>query len=79
MDKAENVLAIKEALVQYDPQTQKPFVEVETGDQQFERREIQLGLSNGIFVEVKDGINKTDKIKVWNALKPVENAGGYGG
>jgi len=79
LDKVNDVLAIKEALVQYDPETKKPFVEVETGDQEFERREIELGLSNGIFVEVKEGISKTDKIKVWNALKAPAAAGNYGG
>jgi HlyD family secretion protein len=79
LDKVTDVLAIKEALVQYDPKTKKPFVEVETGDQEFERREIELGLSNGIFVEVKKGITKTDKIKVWNALKEPAAAGNYGG
>ncbi len=68
--KAENVLTIKEALVQYDPQTQKPFVEVEVGEQNFERRDVELGISDGIDVEVKNGISKDDKIKVWNQLKP---------
>ncbi len=78
--KAENVLTIKEALVQYDAQTQKPFVEIQVGEQQFERREIALGVSDGIDVEVKSGISKDDKIKVWNQLKPAPNAtaGGRG-
>ncbi|MFT4611838.1 MAG: HlyD family secretion protein [Glaciecola sp.] len=69
LEKAENVLAIKEALVQYDKETKKPYVEIETGDQQFERREVELGISDGIFVEVKSGINKDDKIKVWNQIQ----------
>ncbi|MDO1502444.1 efflux RND transporter periplasmic adaptor subunit [Winogradskyella maritima] len=69
LDKAENVLAIKEALVQYDPKTKKPFVEVEVGDQQFERRDVELGISNGINVEVLSGVSESDKIKVWNQLQ----------
>ncbi|WP_411766732.1 efflux RND transporter periplasmic adaptor subunit [Winogradskyella sp. A3E31] len=74
--KVENVLAIKEALVQYDPKTKKPFVEVEVGDQKFERRDVELGLSNGIFVEVKSGVSEADKIKVWNQLQgPPQYAG----
>lgn len=71
LDKAENVLAIKEALVQYDPKTEKPFVEIEIGDQKFERKDVELGISDGINVEVKNGILKTDKIKVWNQLQGV--------
>nr|WP_321246360.1 efflux RND transporter periplasmic adaptor subunit [uncultured Psychroserpens sp.] len=73
LEKAENVLAIKEALVQYDKETKKPFVEIETGDQQFERREVELGISDGIFVEVKSGITKDDKIKVWNQIQGIPN------
>lgn len=76
LDKAENVLAIKEALVQYDPKTRKPFVEVAVGDQKFERREVELGLSDGIFVEVKNGVSKTDEIKVWNQLQGAPKYGG---
>lgn len=69
LEKAENVLAIKEALVQYDSKSKKPFVEVEVGDQRFERRDVELGISNGIFVEVINGISEADNIKVWNQLQ----------
>ncbi|AKA35560.1 efflux RND transporter periplasmic adaptor subunit [Flagellimonas lutaonensis] len=68
--RADSVLALKEALVQFDPDTKKPFVEVETGEQQFERKDIELGISDGIFVEVKSGIGADDKIKVWNSVEP---------
>lgn len=66
--KANEVLAIKEALVQFDPATKKPFVEIETGTQQFQRKEISLGLSDGIYTEVTSGINPEDRIKVWNMV-----------
>lgn len=75
LGRADSVLAVKEALVQFDGKTKKPFVEVATGDQQFERRDLELGISDGIFVEVKSGIGKEDKIKVWNAVKPEEFKG----
>ena len=71
LDKAENVLAVREALVQFDSQTKKPYVEVMTGDQKFERRDVELGISDGIFVQVKNGINKSDKIKVWNQIQGI--------
>jgi len=71
--RADSVMALKEALIQFDSKTQDPFVEIETGDQKFERKDIELGISDGIFVEVKNGINKDDKIKVWNQVKPIAN------
>ena len=68
--RAENVLTLKEALVQYDPKTQKPFVEVAVGEQEFERRDIELGVSDGIRVEVKSGLDQDDKVKIWNQVQP---------
>jgi HlyD family secretion protein len=79
LDKAEKTLALKEALIQYDTKTLKPYVEIETGDQQFERREVELGLSDGIYVQIKKGITESDKVKVWNQLKAPQGRGGYGG
>ncbi len=73
--RADSVLAIKEALVQFDPETKKPFVEVATGEQQFTRKDIELGISDGIYVEVQSGLSAEDKIKVWNAIQP-ESLGG---
>jgi HlyD family secretion protein len=74
--RADSVLAVKEALVQYDAKTQLPFVEVMTGDQQFERRDIELGISDGINVEIKSGVTKEDAIKIWNQLKVSPQFGG---
>lgn len=68
LEKAEEVLAIKEALVNYDDD-KKPYVEIETGNQKFERKDVELGISDGIHVEVKSGISKDDKIKLWNQVK----------
>ena len=72
LDRADSVLAIKEALVQFDDETKEPFVEVMISDQQFERRKIELGVSDGIYVEVKSGLGEGDAIKVWNALASEE-------
>lgn len=72
--RADSVLAVKEGLVQFDDKTKKPFVEIATGDQKFERRDIELGISDGIYVEIKSGISEGEKIKVWNEVKPDEFA-----
>lgn len=78
LDKAENILAIKESLIQFDGETKDPFVEVMVGDQQFERKNIKLGISDGMNVEVKDGISKDDKIKVWNKVEETKSPRGRG-
>ncbi len=61
LDRQDEVLAINESVLQFDDG--RPYVEVEVGDQQFERREVELGLSDGIHVEVLDGISADDAIK----------------
>lgn len=66
LEKADKVLSVKESLVQFDSKTQKPFVEVETSKQKFARKDIVLGVSDGIYVEILSGVKSSDKIKVWN-------------
>jgi HlyD family secretion protein len=66
LEKANKVLAIKESLIQFDKKTQKPYVEIETASQKFVRKDIVLGVSDGIYVQVKRGVKASDKIKVWN-------------
>lgn len=61
LDRRTGVLAIKEALLQFEGTT--PYVEVETGEQQFERRDVEVGLSDGIHVEVVSGVAEGDAIK----------------
>jgi HlyD family secretion protein len=39
---------------------------VQTSPQQFERREVTLGLSDGLTVEVLGGVLIEDSIKRWN-------------
>jgi HlyD family secretion protein len=62
LDEKKQVLAIREALVQYDKD--KPFVEVETTPQLFVKRPVKLGLSDGIKVEVLEGVTLADKVKI---------------
>jgi HlyD family secretion protein len=73
--RADNVLTLSEALVQYDPDTKSPFLEIATGNQQFEKRTVKLGISDGIKVEVVSGVTEEDQIKVWNQLKPAQQFG----
>ena len=68
LDRRDNVLAINESLLQFEGE--KPFVEVATGPQQFEKRSIQTGLSDGIYTEIVSGLEKTDKVKIWD--KPIK-------
>ncbi|NER12647.1 efflux RND transporter periplasmic adaptor subunit [Leptobacterium flavescens] len=73
LEKKEDIMVIKEALLQFDKETDKPYVEVEVGDQKFERKDIEIGISDGINVEIVSGLTKEDKVKVWNKTEPVKN------
>lgn len=65
LDRRDSVLTIAESLVQYDD-AQKSFVEVMTSPDMYERRDVKLGLSDGIKVEVLEGVKLGEKIKAWN-------------
>lgn len=58
------VLALDEANIVFKGDS--TFVEVETAPQKFERRQVRLGLSDGVKAEIIDGIKAADKIKVLN-------------
>jgi len=61
LDRRRQVLAIQEALLTFEKG--EPYVEIEVGEQQFEKRPVELGLSDGILVEVKSGVQEGDRLK----------------
>jgi len=72
LEKKDSVLSIKEALLQFDKKTETPFVDVKIGDQKFERRDVELGISDGINVEIIKGVTSKDEIKIWNKTSKKE-------
>ncbi|MDX2441601.1 MAG: efflux RND transporter periplasmic adaptor subunit [Desulfobacterales bacterium] len=67
LEKKDSVLALNESLLQFEGD--RVFVEVENEPEQFDKRYIEVGLSDGINIEIVKGLSKEDKIKVWNKLK----------
>ncbi|HLT52237.1 MAG TPA: efflux RND transporter periplasmic adaptor subunit [Arenibacter sp.] len=75
LEQRDSVLAIQEALLQFDKTTDKPYVEVAIGaveEQKFERKDIEIGISDGVNVEIVSGLTKDDKVKVWNKTEPIK-------
>jgi HlyD family secretion protein len=72
LEKKEDIMVIPEALLQFDRETDKPYVEVATGDQQFERRDIEIGISDGVNVEIISGLEMEDQVKIWNKTEPIK-------
>ncbi|NMH87575.1 efflux RND transporter periplasmic adaptor subunit [Flavivirga algicola] len=66
IESKDSVLAIREALLQYNKITEKPFVEILNGDNKFKKENVKLGLSDGINVEITEGVKEGDQVKVWN-------------
>jgi len=66
LQRKDSIMAIAESLLQFDRKTEKAYVEVLLGDQKFERRDVEIGISDGINVEILSGIKMDQKIKVWN-------------
>ena len=63
IDKKDDVIAVQERDVIYDGDS-VTYVERVVGDQEFERQEVELGLSDGLYVEVEGGIDTSTQIKL---------------
>jgi HlyD family secretion protein len=61
LDKREQVLAIREGNLIFEDD--KTYVDVMVAEQQFERREVRTGLSDGINIEILDGLREGEQIK----------------
>ena len=62
LSRKDSVLAVKESLLLFEEDS--VFVEIETEPQLYEKRLVEVGLSDGINIEVLSGITKEDKIKI---------------
>ncbi len=73
LESRDSTFCIKESLLQFNRITEKPFVEIQNENGEFEKKNVELGLSDGINVEITDGIEEGDKIKVWNKASKENN------
>lgn len=64
VEDAPNTMVVKESLLQYDD-LGNPFVEVQTTNG-WAKKYVVLGTSDGVYTQVKKGVDKNAKIKVWN-------------
>ncbi len=72
LERKDSIMAIPESLLQFDRETEKPYVEISIGEQTFEKRDIEIGISDGVNVEIISGLTKENLIKVWNKTEPVK-------
>ena len=61
LEKKDSILSIKEALLKFDRKTEEPYVEIKIGDGKFEKRTLKLGTSDGVNVEIIEGVMKKTK------------------
>lgn len=72
LERKDSIMAIPESLLQFDRETENPYVEISLGEQTFEKRDIEIGISDGVNVEIISGLTREDLIKVWNKTEPVK-------
>ncbi len=63
LDKRENVLSIPESSVEFSNDSAFVYTLKKEDPQEFDRKNIKIGLSDGINIEVLDGLKKNDKIR----------------
>ena len=62
IDKRDKVIAVQERDVIYDDD--KKYVELVEGENSYKKHEVELGLSDGLMVEVVSGLDTTMQIKI---------------
>ena len=73
LESKDSVLVIKEALLQFNRITEKPFVELLKENGRFQTKNVEIGISDGINVEIIEGVKEGDEIKVWNKASEENN------
>ena len=61
LERRDSVLAVPESVIQFQNDT--PYVEIEKTPEQFEKKFIKTGLSDGLNIEVISGLTENDKVK----------------
>ena len=75
LEKKDSILVIPEALLQFDRETDEPYVELADGDvedQKFVRKDVKIGISDGVNVEIISGLTESDEVKEWNKTEPIK-------
>ncbi len=62
LDRRDSVITLKERDVIF--KNDSTYIEVQTGDQEFEKQIVEVGLSDGIQIEVLNGVDTTTQVKV---------------
>jgi HlyD family secretion protein len=64
LKRAEDVMTLPESTIEFHGDSAFIYLlKGETPEQVFERRHVQTGLSDGVKIEIKDGLSATDKIR----------------
>lgn len=69
LKRVDSVLTIPEALIIFE--NNEPYVELETKPQNFIKRKVKTGLSDGVNIHILEGLDIKDKVK--KQIKPLES------
>ena len=81
LSEAKNALTLESAHIRYDDDG-KAFVEVlKPGTEEYDqpvflKKIIKTGLTDGVYTEIKSGLNKGDKVKIFNTDLEVKSSSG---
>jgi HlyD family secretion protein len=66
LEKKQNVVSIKERDVLFEGDT--TYVEIKTGEESVDKKQIEIGISDGIQVEIVSGLDTTQSVKIQQKL-----------
>jgi HlyD family secretion protein len=74
LDRRDSVWSIPESVLQFEKE--EVFVEVKNKKGGFDRKKIKTGLSDGIHIEIKEGLDPESEIKIPSSGNGGENTEG---
>lgn len=74
LDRRTNVLTVDESALHFEGD--KPYVEIETSPGRYERKDIEVGLSDGLKIEVLTGLSGGERLKAGTLPAPSARRGG---
>ncbi len=64
LESAKNVLTVPESAIEFSGEDTYIYIVKGTGeDKTYERRKVTTGLSDGVNIEIKSGLKKTEKVR----------------
>ena len=77
LERKEGVLSVDESALRFEGE--RTYVEVEQPSGELEPRDVKVGISDGLYIEVLEGLNGDERLAAGGSVGPPSARSGKGG